>query len=242
MTPAISLRGLDFRYCGGERDVLADLHLDVATGSRLLLVGANGAGKSTLLSVLGGRHLIPEERVRILGRPAFHDTALAGEVALLGGAFPFDVDLGVGEILARQHASDPARRDALVALLGVDPGWRMHRVSDGQRRRVQLLLGLLRPARLMLLDEITTDLDVVARLDLLDFLRRETESREATILYATHILDGLESWATHLAWIDRGRLRLAAPLAEVAELTALRKAGATAPLMQLVDQWLRAAR
>jgi CCR4-NOT complex subunit CAF16 len=48
----------------------------------------------------------------------------------------------------------------------------------------------------LLLDEITVDLDVVARIRLLDFFRQECEERGATILYATHIFDGLEKWVS----------------------------------------------
>jgi CCR4-NOT complex subunit CAF16 len=200
-------------------------------GARCLLVGRNGAGKSTLLHVLAGRHLVPEEKVRVLGRPAFHDTSLAHEVSFLGGPFQFDVDIGVRTILANTPGVDPARRDRLLEVLGVDPAWHMHRVSDGQRRRVQILLGLLRPSRLLLLDEITTDLDLLARIDLLALLREECELRGAAILYATHIFDALEEWATHVALLEAGRLVLLEPLA------ALPLAGR--PFHRLVEGWLR---
>ena len=89
----------------------------------------------------------------------------------------------------------------LLELLGVDPEWRMHQVSDGQRRRVQLLLGLVRPFEILLLDEITTSLDVVVRQDLLHWLQKESEVRGATIIYATHIFDGLDDWPTHLTYL-----------------------------------------
>ena len=56
---------------------------------------------------------------------------------------------------------------------------------------------------MLLLDEVTTDLDVIARGDLLAFLR----AQPTTILYATHILEGLEDWATHLAYLDGGQDR-----------------------------------
>lgn len=52
--------------------------------------------------------------------------------------------------------------------------------------------------QVLLLDEITVDLDVLARADLMTFLRSECEERGATIIYATHIFDGLESWPTHI--------------------------------------------
>ena len=59
-------------------------------------------------------------------------------------------------------------------------------------------MGLLRPWKVLLLDEVTVDLDVLVRSDLLSFLRRETESRTCTIVYCTHIFDGLSGWPTHL--------------------------------------------
>jgi CCR4-NOT complex subunit CAF16 len=136
--------------------------------------------------------------------------------------------------------ADPTRREQLMAILGVDPRWRMCRVSDGQRRRVQLLLSLLQPARLLLLDEVTTDLDVIARADLLAFLRDETAQRGATILYATHILEGLEGWATHIVALSRGRAGELQPLDQLEELAALRRAGRPSPLLALVEGWLRA--
>ena len=51
---------------------------------------------------------------------------------------------------------------------------------------------------MLLLDEITVDLDVLARADLMTFLKAECEERGATIIYASHIFDGLEAWPTHL--------------------------------------------
>src|SRR5690606_27802501 len=113
----------------------------------------------------------------------------------------------------------------LVDLLGVDLDWHMHAISDGQRRRVQILLGLLRPASVLLLGEVTTDLDLLARQDLLDFLREEAEARGVTILYATHILDRIEAWATHIIYMSRGSVAVHRPIAEVEELARLRASG-----------------
>lgn len=65
-----------------------------------------------------------------------------------------------------------------------------------------LWLGL----QVLLLDEITVDMDVVGRLDLLKFFEEEGRERGATIVYATHIFDGLEGWVSHLAYISVGKL------------------------------------
>ena len=58
---------------------------------------------------------------------------------------------------------DPARKKRIIEVLDINPEWRMHQVSDGQRRRVQLAYGLMTPYSVLLLDEITVDLDVLGR-------------------------------------------------------------------------------
>ena len=88
---------------------------------------------------------------------------------------------------------DPARRNKLIEVLDVNPAWRMHTVSDGQRRRVQICLGLLKPFDVLLLDEITVDLDVLGRADLMTFLKQECEQRGATIIYVSMQLLGVTS-------------------------------------------------
>ena len=101
----------------------------------------------------------------------------------------------------------PERRDELVSILDIDLAWRLHAVSDGERRRVQLAMGLLRPWTILLLDEITVDLDLLSRSNFLAFLKKETEIRPCTIVYATHILDNLATWPTHLVHMSLGKVK-----------------------------------
>jgi CCR4-NOT complex subunit CAF16 len=233
MTPAIEIRELSFTYPGAERPVLDRLSLAVPGGARCLLLGANGVGKSTLLRLVAGRHMVADAAIRVLGRPAFQDTTLAGEVAFLGGPFPFSADITVGEILRRRAGVDPARRRLVVDILQVDPAWRMHQVSDGQRRRVQILLDLERAPSVILLDEVTAELDVLARADLLRYLGAESRERGVTVVYASHVLEGLAAWATHLAFLSPGRLRRFARLTEIPELSG------EVTLHELVERWMR---
>ena len=233
MTPALEIRALTFTYPGTAQPVLDDLTLSVPVGARCLLLGANGVGKSTLLRLCAGRHMVADAAIRVLGRPAFRDTTLAGDVAFLGGPFPFCADISVAEILERRAGVDPARRRRVLEILEVDPGWRMHQVSDGQRRRVQILLDLERAPAVILLDEVTAELDVLARADLLRYLAGESEHRAVTTVYASHVLEGLQAWATHLAFLSPGRLRCFAPIDEVPEL----RGGCT--LGELAERWMR---
>ena len=116
-------------------------------------------------------------------------------VALLGERLALAEREGVWGCSARYQQpsppSPPPRPDAPHAWhAGIDLDWRMHQLSDGQRRRVQIMLQMLRPSKMLLLDVITTDLDLITRQDFLAYLRKITEEDAVTIVYATHIFDG----------------------------------------------------
>lgn len=243
--PPGTLARPDGRPLPGVAPVVTDLNLALPRGSRTLLLGANGAGKTTLLRVLGGHHMVPKGAVTVLGGSPFHDVHLAAsgllsylggnwerEVAFAGYAVPLAADVPAGDMLARAPGATPARVAELIRVLDIDPAWRMHRVSDGQRRRVQIAMGLAREFQVLLLDEITVDLDVLGRADLMAFLVKECESRGATIVYATHIFDGLDSWPTHVAFLARGEMRHFSEARDLPQLAAGR-------LLEQVTEWLR---
>ncbi|XP_043692226.1 ABC transporter I family member 19 [Telopea speciosissima] len=241
----IEVSGLHFAY-ESQAPLFASFNLKISPGSRCLLVGANGSGKTTLLRILAGKHMVGgRDVVRVLNCSAFHDTQLVcnGDLAYLGGSWsksvgsagdiPLQGDFSAEHMIFGVDAIDPARREKLIELLDIDLQWRMHKVSDGQRRRVQICMGLLYPFEVLLLDEVTVDLDVVARMDLLEFFKEECEQRGATIVYATHIFDGLETWATDVAYIQDGELKRSEKLSEVPELKD------AANLLSVVESWLR---
>eukprot|EP01023_Acetabularia_acetabulum_P007662 TRINITY_DN13373_c0_g1_i2.p1 TRINITY_DN13373_c0_g1~~TRINITY_DN13373_c0_g1_i2.p1 ORF type:complete len:296 (-),score=47.16 TRINITY_DN13373_c0_g1_i2:322-1209(-) len=240
----VVVKSLKFNFAG-YAPVISDFSLELPKGSRCLLVGANGSGKTTLLQVLAGKYMVSKDMIRVLGRPPFHDMKLTcdGELSFLGSAWRRDVacaghdiplqgDIGAGEMIMNISGVDEQRRKMLIDLLDIDMDWRMNRVSDGQRRRVQICIGLLKPYQVLLLDEITVDMDVVGRLDLLHFFERECAERGAIIIYATHIFDGLEKWITHAAFISDGKLMKGGQAHQVLSLHGKK-------LLHVVEQWLR---
>ncbi len=222
----IEARNLTYTFPDYSTGV-SGITLELPPGSRTLLVGANGAGKTTLLRLLAGKRLAPAGTIRVGGVDPF-SRGLAG-VTYLGLEWVLNPvvrrDIGVAELLASVGGDAyPARRDELVRVLDIDTAWRMHAVSDGERRRVQLAMGLVRPWRVLLLDEITVDLDVWTRAQFLGWLRRECEAPRPvddpnapgvppTIVYATHILDHLAGWPTHLVHMHLGTVREWGPAA-----------------------------
>mmetsp|Transcript_20239 Transcript_20239/g.39696 ORF Transcript_20239/g.39696 Transcript_20239/m.39696 type:complete len:309 (-) Transcript_20239:1243-2169(-) len=227
---AVEVTNFSFKYpnaYGEDIPALEDVNFKLKHGSRCLLLGQNGAGKSTVLRVLGGKHLHKKDEVLVLGDAACYQTgAVSGvsylaasgwtkSVAFAGNHVAFEADIPVKDMMRHLQDKYPERRDELYKLLDIDPEWRLHMVSDGQRRRVRIMLGLLRPFTVLLLDEVTVDLDVVVRADFLEYLKRETEERGATVIYATHIFDGMDSWPTDIVLLDQGRVLRNAPYCEV---------------------------
>lgn len=192
-TPAVEVHNLHYGFTGAQTPALEGCDLVLEPGARCLLIGANGAGKSTLLRLLAGKRLC-EANILVFGQDVFH--APPRGITYLGTEWAMNPvvrsDITVSDFLNSVGGFRfSERRDHLLDLLDVDLSWRMHMISDGERRRVQLCMGLMEPWKLLLLDEVTVDLDVQVRCDLLDFLREESEKRGATIVCAytiTHII------------------------------------------------------
>ena len=242
---SVVVRNLKFGF-PSSGPIIEDFSLTLPRGSRCLLCGANGAGKTTLLQVLAGKYMVGQDVVRILGRPAFHDIQLvsSGDLSYLGPQWRRDIafagndiamqgDISAGSMIFNVEGVDPARRAHLISLLDIDLEWRLNKVSDGQRRRVQIAMGLLKPYQVLLLDEITVDMDVVGRLDLLEFFKEECAVRGATIIYATHIFDGMETWPTHMAYVENGKMITGGAVADVPEMNQGKK------LLHVVEAWLK---
>ena len=83
----------DGRPLASVAPVVSELTLQIPKGSSCLLIGPNGAGKTTFLKILGGKHMVPERAVTILGEPPFHATTLTatGKLAYLGGNWDRDI-------------------------------------------------------------------------------------------------------------------------------------------------------
>ncbi|KAK3648542.1 CCR4-NOT regulatory complex component [Elasticomyces elasticus] len=240
-SPTINVKNLTFTFPDSTTG-LTDIALDLPAGSRTLLIGANGAGKTTLLRLLAGKRMAPANTIALCGVDPF-DSQVAG-VTYLGLEWVLNpivrTDIAVPELLKSVGGDHyPARRDELVDILDVDLTWRLHAVSDGERRRVQLCMGLLRPWTVLLLDEITVDLDLLSRHNFLSFLKRETEARSCTIVYATHILDNLAAWPTHLAHMSQGKVKKWGGMDEFTVPETKGGAEGNSRLGQLVLGWLK---
>ncbi|KAF0694074.1 Aste57867_15022 [Aphanomyces stellatus] len=209
--------------------VLKNINCQFHYGQRILLVGGNGAGKSTLLKIVGGKHLPTNGMCWQLGHlDSFRATTLnlkrtmatadwgTRSIAFASHAAAYSADIAVDEMMVKLQQTYPDRRRELLQVLRIDPAWRMHKLSTGQRCRVQLFLALLRPSQLIILDEVLGSLDIVSRVNVLEFLRRESEGPlRATVILASHVFDGMEEWASHLLYMSKGRIAFFDALAKM---------------------------
>lgn len=206
---SVKVENLNFSY--ENRKVINDLSFSLEKGDRCLLVGGNGAGKTTLLRLLAGKSLT--DSITVLGKHSYRDTCLNFKrtylhqnwglrtVSFAGHNIPYIADIKVSEMMKDLQTDYPERREELIKLLKINLNWRMHQVSDGQRRRVQIFLGLLRPVELILLDEISNVLDIMCRESLFNWLKKESIERGVTIIYATHIFDGIDDWYNKVLYL-----------------------------------------
>jgi len=215
MTTCIEIDDLDFQY--EKVEIFKNLTTRLEMNQRYILAGLNGCGKSTLLKIIGGKVLCDANKVHVLGKDPFRDTTLNNDVVFINNSWgtqtmaysgynmPLQSSLQVKEMMKALKEQNPERDAELLDILDINPEWRLNAVSEGQRKRVQLYLNLLRPFKVCLLDEITVNLDLLVKDKFLNYLKKETEIRDCCIVYVTHIFDGLEEWATRLVYLHNNK-------------------------------------
>lgn len=96
----------------------------------------------------------PMQKLASTGELAYLGHQWRRSVACAGGDLPMQGDISARTLLFNVPDVDPSRRQRLIDLLDIDLEWHMHCVSDGQRRRVQICMGLLKPFKVLLMDEV----------------------------------------------------------------------------------------
>ncbi|HLL67240.1 MAG TPA: ABC transporter ATP-binding protein [Micromonosporaceae bacterium] len=224
--PAIDVRGLRKAY--GSTVAVESLDLAVAPGEVFALLGPNGAGKTTTLEILEGYRRADAGTVAVLGEnPQRAGAAWRSRIGIvLQSTGEFD-ELTVAEVVHHfatyyRNADDP---DAVIERVGLTDkrGTRTRRLSGGQKRRLDVALGIVGRPELLFLDEPTTGFDPEARRGLWEVIRA-LAAAGTTILLTTHYLDEAEALADRVGVLSAGRLlAVAAP----AELGDRRRARAT---------------
>ncbi|WP_374118544.1 ABC transporter ATP-binding protein [Streptomyces sp. 8L] len=213
--PVIEARGLTKRFRGGQLAV-DGLDLTVPDGSVFGFLGPNGSGKTTTIRMLLGLVQPTAGSASLLGLPMPRAArAVLPQVgALIEGPAQYGF-LSGRDNLVRYDATDPtadprtrgARVDAALDRvgLGTAAGKRAKAYSLGMKQRLGIAAALLRPRRLLVLDEPTNGLDPQGMREIRTLVR-ELAAEGTTVFLSSHLLDEIEQVCTHAAVMAQGRL------------------------------------
>jgi ABC-2 type transport system ATP-binding protein len=213
----VRVQGLRMRY--GTNDVLHDVGFQARRGEVICLLGPNGAGKTTTIEILEGFRMRSAGEVSVLGA----DPAHGGEDwrARLGVVLQSWRDHGKWRVrellqhLGRYYApystpeiQRPWDTDELIEAVGLTQHAhkKIKMLSGGQRRRLDVAIGIVGRPELLFLDEPTAGFDPEARREFHDLVHRLTDDLDTTVLLTTHDLDEAEKLADRILILNGGRI------------------------------------
>jgi ABC-2 type transport system ATP-binding protein len=214
------IEALDLTKKYGAHVALDRANFSVQAGRIVGLIGPNGAGKTTALRAILGLTAY-EGQLRVLGHEPFrertalmHDACFIADVAVLPAWLRVDHAI---DFVAGVHPR--FRRDRALALLAkaeITGERRMRELSKGMKTQVHLALTMAIDAKLLVLDEPTLGLDILARRAFYDALVNDYMDETRTILITTHQVEEVENLLTDVLFIDKGRIVLDSSLDDIA--------------------------
>ena len=232
MESALQIRGLSHSY-GRSIRAVDSLDMEVESGEIVALLGPNGAGKTTTVSAAIGLITPDSGTIRVAGAsPAAPEVRRRMGVVQQEVGFPRT--LTVRDVVrgAAARAGVPARRaDAALAEMGIEAvaSRRASKLSGGQQQRLQLAMGLVTDPVLLVLDEPTAGLDVLARRTFWESVSSRADSG-AGVLLTTHIVGEAAAVADRVVVVNHGRVVANGTPSELARLLPNRRVEATSSI------------
>ncbi|WP_158886997.1 ABC transporter ATP-binding protein [Amycolatopsis anabasis] len=203
----------------GSHDVLTGVDFTARRGEVVALLGPNGAGKTTTIEILEGFRMRSAGQVEVLGTdPAHGDENWRARLGVVLQSWRDHGKWRVRELLAHlglyyaSYSTAQIRRpwdaDELVAAVGLTQHAhkKVRQLSGGQRRRLDVAIGIVGRPELLFLDEPTAGFDPEARRESHDLVHRLADTGDTTILLTTHDLDEAEKLADRILILAGGRI------------------------------------
>jgi len=205
---AIEVRELTKRY--GDVEAVRGVDLTVEAGEVFALLGPNGAGKTTTVEILEGYRSLSSGTVSVLGfDPERHERAFKDRIGIVLQESTVEPELTVHEVIDVYGGVYSGRRPTseLIEIVGLEEkaDARVGTLSGGQRRRLQMALGIVGDPDLIFLDEPTTGFDPSARRQAWGVIDN-LASLGKTILLTTHYMDEAQNLADRVAVIAAGQI------------------------------------
>jgi ABC-2 type transport system ATP-binding protein len=206
----IETRALSKRY--GRKLALDNLDLRIPRGRIHAIVGANGAGKSTLFRILMGFMPPSAGEARILGRDSQSLTPQdRSRIGFVNEEHTLANWMRVSQVAAMQQRQYPRWKqqayDSVIGHYHVLPEQKVGQLSRGERAGFNLALALAQGPELLVLDEPTLGLDVVAKRAFLESLLYSNAADDCTVIYCSHQMEEIERVADNLIILERGQLK-----------------------------------
>ena len=206
---AIEVRGLTKKY--GSKVAVAGIDLTVERGEIFALLGPNGAGKTTTVEILEGYRVANSGQVRVLGFDPATKGASAqkwrNQIGIVLQSTNDAADLSVLETISHfaNYYENPRDVKQVIEEVGLEEkvNAKVRELSGGQRRRLDVALGIIGSPELLFLDEPTTGFDPEARRSFWELIRT-LKSEGTTILLTTHYLDEAQALADRVGVINEG--------------------------------------
>ena len=206
---AIEVRGLSKKY--GNKVAVAGIDLTVERGEIFALLGPNGAGKTTTVEILEGYRVANSGQVRVLGFDPATKGSLAqkwrNQIGIVLQSTNDAADLSVLETISHfaNYYEKPRDVKQVIEEVGLEEkvNAKVRELSGGQRRRLDVALGIIGSPELLFLDEPTTGFDPEARRSFWELIRT-LKSEGTTILLTTHYLDEAQALADRVGVINEG--------------------------------------
>ena len=194
----------------GDLSAVAGIDLTINQGEIFALLGPNGAGKTTTVEILEGFRKRSSGSVSVLGiDPNNGDGNWRNRIGIVHQSSQDAGDLNVSETIQHfaKYYANSRDSDEVISAVGLDDkrGSLIRNLSGGQRRRLDVALGIIGNPELLFLDEPTTGFDPEARRQFWDLIR-SLQSAGTTILLTTHYLDEAEALADRVAVINHGKI------------------------------------
>lgn len=204
----VKVAGLTKSY--GDLTAVAGVDLTINQGEIFALLGPNGAGKTTTVEILEGFRKRTSGSVSVLDSdPNDGDSAWRNRLGIVHQSSQDAGDLSVAETIHHfaKYYSNPRDPEEVISAVGLEDkrGSLIRNLSGGQRRRLDVALGIIGNPELLFLDEPTTGFDPEARRQFWDLIK-SLQNSGTTILLTTHYLDEAEALADRVAVINHGKI------------------------------------